>query len=263
MEHVCFQLNPEEPCCYIFGAGGFYGMANRLPRAGTDYVIAADGGLMHLQKLGIRPDLCLGDFDSLPEEVLPGRTNAADAAEGTLLTNAANIANAGNAANDANAAWPAGASAVKIPVQRLSRTKEWSDSSMALKEAEARGYRVMFLYGLSGGRLDHTLASLQDIAALSKKGILAYLFTECEVFFALTDRAVVFPDGMRGLISVFSHSGESLGVTESGLKYTVVDHSLTNDTPLGLSNEFTSVPAVVSVRKGTLLISVESNRGLQ
>ena len=49
--------------CVIFCAGGFYGLAEPLTEA--DYVLAADGGLLHLQALGREPDGVLGDFDSL------------------------------------------------------------------------------------------------------------------------------------------------------------------------------------------------------
>lgn len=49
--------------CVIFCAGGF----DRLiaPIKDEDLVIAADGGLAHLQTLGRKPDVILGDFDSL------------------------------------------------------------------------------------------------------------------------------------------------------------------------------------------------------
>jgi len=49
--------------CYIFCAGGFERLAE--PIRDGDYVLAADGGLKHLQALGIRPDGIIGDFDSL------------------------------------------------------------------------------------------------------------------------------------------------------------------------------------------------------
>lgn len=51
--------------CFIFGAGSYYGLAQR-PAPG-DTVIAADGGWRVCQREGITPDLLLGDFDSLPE----------------------------------------------------------------------------------------------------------------------------------------------------------------------------------------------------
>lgn len=49
--------------CVIFCAGEFGGLAEPLRE--DDLVIAADGGLRHTQALGIRPDIVLGDFDSL------------------------------------------------------------------------------------------------------------------------------------------------------------------------------------------------------
>jgi thiamine pyrophosphokinase len=49
--------------CIIFCAGEFDSLA--APVGQDDLVIAADGGLRHTQKLGIAPDVVLGDFDSL------------------------------------------------------------------------------------------------------------------------------------------------------------------------------------------------------
>lgn len=49
--------------CIIFCAGGFESLAEPI-REG-DFLMAADGGLVHLQKLGLTPDGILGDFDSL------------------------------------------------------------------------------------------------------------------------------------------------------------------------------------------------------
>ena len=49
--------------CFLVGAGSFDGMSIR-PQPG-DLVIAADGGYAHLKRLGIEPEVLLGDFDSL------------------------------------------------------------------------------------------------------------------------------------------------------------------------------------------------------
>ena len=49
--------------CLIFCAGGFDALLQ--PVAQGDLVIAADGGLLHTQSLGLTPDATLGDFDSL------------------------------------------------------------------------------------------------------------------------------------------------------------------------------------------------------
>ena len=49
--------------CIIFCAAGFTGLVREI--GAGDLVIAADGGLAHTRKLGITPDVILGDFDSL------------------------------------------------------------------------------------------------------------------------------------------------------------------------------------------------------
>lgn len=200
----------------MFGAGVFYGLKNK-PKPG-DLVIAADGGMAVLEHCGIHADVVLGDFDSAPLEKAEEESKAG------------------------------------AELARLSETKDRSDSAAALLLGEARGYRRFYLYGCTGGRLDHTLASIQDLAALSKRGHMAYLFDQDAVLTALTDGTLVFPEGMRGTVSVFSHSDVSSGVRESGLKYIVAEHRLENTFPLGLSNEFTKLPASISVGEGTLII---------
>lgn len=49
--------------CVIFCAAEFDSLARHISR--DAFVIAADGGLRHTQKLGISPDAVIGDFDSL------------------------------------------------------------------------------------------------------------------------------------------------------------------------------------------------------
>ena len=66
--------------CVIFCAGELDAPV-QIPE--NAFIIAADGGLQHTEKLGIRPDIILGDFDSLgyvPEgaEVFPVEKDDSD-----------------------------------------------------------------------------------------------------------------------------------------------------------------------------------------
>lgn len=49
--------------CIVFCAADFDKLL--LPVSDQEYLIAADGGLSHCERLGLQPDCVLGDFDSL------------------------------------------------------------------------------------------------------------------------------------------------------------------------------------------------------
>ena len=49
--------------CIVFCAGALDALAQPVEK--EDYIIAADGGVIHTNRLGITPDAVLGDFDSL------------------------------------------------------------------------------------------------------------------------------------------------------------------------------------------------------
>ena len=68
--------------CIIFCAAEFDCLAAPIEK--EDYLLAADGGLRHLMKLGLKPDGIIGDFDSLgyvPDgaEVFPVEKDDTDA----------------------------------------------------------------------------------------------------------------------------------------------------------------------------------------
>ena len=68
--------------CIIFCAAEFDRLA--APIGKEDYILAADGGLRHLEKVGLKPNGIIGDFDSLgyvPEgaEVFPVEKDDTDA----------------------------------------------------------------------------------------------------------------------------------------------------------------------------------------
>lgn len=257
MRHLTFDWNgkTEEPTCFIFGAGAFYGLCS-FPKAG-DLIIAADGGLRYLQKLGLHPDIILGDFDSEDED---SARQVAESAESL-----ARVCKMPGAASSAEALVPANTVAPASTAPgfiQLSVTKDRSDSAAAIQCGKARGFRRFYLYGCTGMRLDHTLATIQDMAALAEEGLSAYLFDDGAVLTLIQDAALDFPAGLAGGISVFAYGGRAEQVWESGLQYTVAEHVLTDTFPLGLSNAFTALPASVSVGQGKLLIHVRPEGGL-
>ncbi len=143
-------------------------------------------------------------------------------------------------------------------VLTLPIVKDDTDMGVALEEGFQRGYRMFHIYGGCGGRIDHTLANIQLMVQYAKKGAKALLIGNHQVIQLLAGPGeVCFPASAKGIVSVFAHSDACIGVCEEGLFYSLEDYTMTNDTPLGVSNEFTGKEAKISLEKGILMIVTE------
>ena len=144
-----------------------------------------------------------------------------------------------------------------IPLLRLPTHKDITDTDAAVREAQSRGCGRFLLYGLLGGRPDHSFANITLLARLSQEGCRAALFGAGYVLTAVTDGALSFDPACGGYLSVFSFSDKCEGVTLKNLAYTMDNGALTNTFGLGVSNEFIGKAATVAVKRGTLLVMYE------
>ncbi len=206
--------------CMIIGAGDLEGV--RIEVRTGDYVIAADAGLSCCKRLGIAPDLIVGDFDSLPGE-------EREALEEIRRREPERI----------------------LP---LPSEKDDTDMLAAIRAGLARGYREFVLYGGLGGRLGHTIANIQCLNYLRECGARGYLAGAAELIQVAKNETIRFPRRESGWLSLFSLGERAEGVTLRGLKYELTDAVITNSFPIGVSNEFIGREAAVSVENGTLLI---------
>ena len=227
--------SPDAPdagrTCVVFAAGEYYpGSRIEVPEGAL--VIAADGGFDRLRDLGVTPDVVVGDFDSVrggPPAVPP------DAPGGGPRT-------------------------IALPA-----LKDDPDLLSALKVGWRMGARTFHVYGALGGRIDHTLANVQLIAAVASHGGSAYLHGDRTTVTAVRDGALLFPAGAAApgrMVSVFSHSDESRGVSETGLKYELHDATMRSTEAIGVSNEFLpDAAARIEVGDGTLLVTFPEEAG--
>lgn len=195
---------------------------------GADLVIAADGGAAWLERCGIRPDLLVGDLDS----VAP-----------TLVDQLA---------------------AAGVPVERHPAAKDATDAELAVQRAVAAGAdEIVVLGALGGDRLDHQLANLlfladPELAArdlrIVRGGIVA------RALHAGERRSL---EGAPGsLVSLLPVGGDAVGVRTSGLRFPLDGEPLRLGRSRGLSNEVLQAPASVSLERGTLLIVETANEGV-
>jgi thiamine pyrophosphokinase len=192
-------------------------------------VVAADGGALVAERLGLAIDLLVGDMDSLD----PARVEAYRR-EG-------------------------------VAVETAPAAKDESDTELALLAALARGADgVVIVGGFGGPRLDHALANIGLLALPGLDGCRVELLDERTRLRAL--RAPLpggapvtseLPGPVGGLVSLLVPGGTAEGVTTRGLRYPLRDEPLSAGPARGLSNVRDAPDASVTVRRGLLLI-VES-----
>lgn len=140
-------------------------------------------------------------------------------------------------------------------VVTLPTEKDVTDAWAAIDLGRQQGYSEFHLYGCTGGRIDHTLANLQMLAALAEQGMTGVLVDQTQVITALPGgKTMEFGPEKRGFLSVFSHTDQCTGVYLRGLKYPLENGVLTNRFPLGVSNEFCGISSSVTIGEGVAIL---------
>lgn len=137
---------------------------------------------------------------------------------------------------------------------QLKPEKDITDTWECVTQGFKKGYKEFHLYACMGGRVEHSIANIQLLTRIAEEGGIGYLYDDNRVLTVIKDSEIEFPSKENGYISVFSLSDKSEGVTISGLKYEIENAELTNNFPLGVSNEYIGKPSKISVKKGILLI---------
>lgn len=144
-------------------------------------------------------------------------------------------------------------------IRRLPVEKDDTDTLAALKTGLEQGCTDFFLYGGTGGRrLDHTLANLQSLLFLRRRGARGWMYGDSFVWTVIENEALDIPRTVEwGLLSVFCLGDRAEGVTETGVQYPLEGAALTPDFPVGVSNHILEPMARVSVEQGALAVGWE------
>ena len=199
----------------------------------ADRVICADGGARHLRRLGVRPDLLVGDLDSI-------------------------------AADDLS--W---INQLQVPVSRFPAMKNETDSELAIQAALAdlpgppglTGQQELVILGVSGSRPDHILANQLLAARLSGEGWRLILTDGRSTTYTLAGGQTLNLDlpveaKPPWIISAIPITDEITGLTYQGLEYPLNDAHLYRGSTRGLSNRPVSPAVKIALVSGVLLVVV-------
>ncbi len=151
---------------------------------------------------------------------------------------------------------PEGNNVIKHPVK-----KDETDTILAVDVAFEKGYENFVIYGCLGGRLDHTIASMQTASYIAEKGGNSIFIDNDTFLTVIKENSISFSSNNSGTLSIFAISNVASGVNVTNLLYTLSNAELSPDYPLGVSNEFISEDATISVEKGKLCIIWNGNSG--
>lgn len=188
---------------------------NLIPR--NALIIAADSGYLKAKPLGLVPHVLVGDFDSIPAEEMPVKTDD-------------------------------GPEIITAPCE-----KDETDTMLACNIAIERGCREILIAGGFGGRCDHELSNIFWLENLLDRGVRAAM-TDGKGYIRIIRNETAEVARHEGYFSVFAL--ESCVVSLSGCKYPLDRAALTRSLPYAVSNEVTAERARIEIEGTALLCDV-------
>ena len=189
------------------------------------YLVAADRGLVFLDRHQMIPDLVVGDFDSSPSGYIEAYRQRHP----------------------------------EVQVRTYNPEKDYTDSEIGARAAADAGCGKVILIGATGTRLDHVLGNVQVLAMLLDRGIRGAIIDPCN---RITLHGGPMGGGLSirrkdqwgKYVSLFAFGGDVTGLTLSGFHYPVSDFHLTAIGSRAVSNEIDDEEGNISFRRGMLLV---------
>lgn len=182
-------------------------------------IIAADKGLEVLDKLCIKPDYIIGDFDSLEEGIL------CEYSENGII--------------------------------KLNPEKDFTDTEAAIRLAIEKGSDSITIIGATGSRLDHVLANISLLMIPLEAGIPAYIIDENNRI-RLIDKTIEIKktDCFGNNLSLIPYTDEVSGVTLKGFYYPLNNKNISRfkELSLGISNKITEDKCIIKIKSGILIV---------
>ena len=192
---------------------------NFLKEIDYDYVIVADRGLLYADKLGITPDVILGDYDSVQEGLLDKDKN--------------------------------------IDIKTYPREKDYTDTHIAVINAVKAGAQKIYILGATGTRMDHTFTNICNMKAALDCGAECYIYDpHNKIYLAGEEQGsvTVSKNGQYGdYVSVVPLS-DMARISLSGFKYELDNYELYQGLSICQSNELRDDKAVIKVHEGLLIV---------
>ncbi|MGM0522673.1 MAG: thiamine diphosphokinase [Bacillota bacterium] len=203
---------------YGIVAGGPKALLPCLQDQQVDYWIGCDRGCLYILEAGLPLFQAIGDFDSVSDE------------ERQFIEKEAK------------------------QMQVFPTDKDDSDLELAIKSLSNQPEDTLILYGITGGRLDHTLVNIALLKRLVKQGLAAKmvdLYHTIDIYLPGVHELQLDP---ARYISLIPATEQVVGVSLVGFKYPLLDATLEEGSSLTLSNHLLSTNGSISFKEGILIV---------
>ena len=178
-----------------------------------DLVITADAGILTAQRLGVKPDIMVGDFDTLGEPDVPDG----------------------------------------VELQRLPAEKAVTDTQYAVSLALSKGAEEIVIVGGLEGRLDHTLSLLaipEKLWERKEKRIPCIVTSGKNRARFIRNSGVILAREHYRYFSLIAADERVKGISLEGCKYPLQKGEIKRTHQWAVSNEIVGNCALIEVRRG-------------
>ncbi len=182
-------------------------------------IIVADSGLEAVDRLGIKVDHIVGDFDSVSQDLLEKYNKTS------------------------------------VEIHRFSKEKDKTDTEIAIDLALMQDPARIDIIGAIGSRVDHTVANINLLLLPLGKGIEANILDANNRIY-LKDKGFTIDKASQfgKYISLIAFFGPVEDLILKGFKYPLDGIKLDFASSLGISNEIVDERAIVEFSRGILLV---------
>jgi thiamine pyrophosphokinase len=182
-----------------------------------DLYIAVNGGTRVAREVGVVPHLLIGDSDSLPASLQQ---------------------------------W---LSAHQVPRQTFPAEKDATDFELAVQHAIGARADAILCIGLTGNRIDHTVANLSVLSVVHHAGIHVEAINGEEHIFLVSNELLL--EGEAGqTVSLIPWGGNAEGVETTGMKWELQKETLYWGQARGISNVMQQDRVSIRLSSGLLLV---------
>ena len=187
---------------------------------------AVDAGMEFFLKAGEKPDVIVGDFDSVKPETL----NFFKGQQG-------------------------------IDWLTLVPEKDDTDTEAAIREVIRRGCKKIHILGATGSRLDHVLSNIGLLGMGFSSGEEFLIVDPCNSIRMVEKGISIKKEEQFGdYVSLLPFTPKVSGLTLKGMKYPLFQYEYSCFSSLGISNEIVGDEAEITFSQGILLVIESKDR---